>query len=293
MQSPVSRGTSAGQEHTTSSFTVNGVDLHVELAGDAGPPLVMVHGGWVDHRSWRLVAPALAEKHRVVSYDRRGHSASAGASIRHGSRTQHEADLATLIEALDLGPVHLVGSSYGGSVALAVAANRPDLVRTVVAHEPPLVGVAGLHSSLADLLARVSTLLGLVIADLVRGKQERGAIRFIEELALGPGSWFTLPEAGRRTMVANAATFLDVVTDPDWGSVPVATDHHVPVLLTDGGVSPRWMPEIVTALLETVYVHADRRTYECAGHAPHLTHHAEFVETVTSFVLDADAALTG
>jgi pimeloyl-ACP methyl ester carboxylesterase len=276
-----------------SRVNIDGVDLHVDVAGEAGPPLVMVHGGWVDHTSWRLVAPALAEEHRVVTYDRRGHSTSAGPGVRHGARSQHEADLAALIEALDLGPVHLVGSSYGGSVALAVAAKRPELVRTVVAHEPTLVGVARPHSSLAGLLERVSTLLTLVVADLVCGKHERGAIRFTEELALGPGSWFALPQASRRTMIANAPTFLDLVTDPEWGSVPVATDLHVPVLLTDGGVSPRWMPEIVTALLETGYTHADRRTYGSAGHAPHLTHHAEFVESVTSFVLGVDAALTG
>ena len=115
------------------SVNINGVDLHYELTGDSGPTLVLVHGAWVDHTSWRLVAPALAETHRVVRYDRRGHTLSAGTDIRHGSREQHEDDLAGLIEALDLGPVHLIGSSYGASVALAVAANRPDLVNSVFA----------------------------------------------------------------------------------------------------------------------------------------------------------------
>jgi pimeloyl-ACP methyl ester carboxylesterase len=276
-----------------SSLSINGVDLHYEIIGDAGPPLVLVHGAWVDHTSWRLIAPTLSATHRVVRYDRRAHSLSAGSGIWHGSRKQHEDDLAGLIEALDLGPVHLLGTSYGGSVALAVAANRPDLVRSVFAHEPPLIGIARPESSLADSLERVTTLLALVVADLVRGKHERGAIRFFEELALGPGSWCALPESTRRMIVANAATFRDVVADPAWGSVPLPADRDLAVMLTDGGVSPRWMPEIVGALLDSAYGHAEHRTFECAGHAPHLTHHTQFVDTVTSFVLGVDAALTG
>jgi pimeloyl-ACP methyl ester carboxylesterase len=272
--------------------TINGIDLHVETTGDTGPTLVLVHGAWVDHTSWRLVAPALAATHRVVCYDRRGHSLSAGAGIGHGSRTQHEDDLAALIEALDLGPVHLVGSSYGASIALAVAARRPDLVRAVVGHEPALIGAARPGSQLADRMARVGTLLELVVADLVRGKHERGAIRFIEELALGPGSWYALPEQSRRVIVANALTFLELVSDPDWGTVPLPRDRDIAVLLTDGGASPRWLPEIVSQLLREEYGDADHHTFESAGHAPHLTHPMQFVETVTSFIRAADGALT-
>jgi pimeloyl-ACP methyl ester carboxylesterase len=275
------------------SVCINGVDLRYELTGDAGPALVLVHGGWVDHTSWRFVAPALAEAHRVVRYDRRGHSLSAGPDIGHGSRRQQEDDLVGLIEALELGPVHIVGTSYGGSIALAVATTRPDLVRSVVAHEPPLTGAARPDSSLADQLGRVTTLLALVVADLVRGKHERGAIRFVEELALGPGSWCTLPESTRRSIVANAPAFLDLVADPGWGSVPVPADPDVAVLLTDGGLSPRWMPAIVGALRAAAYGHAAHCTFASAGHAPHLTDHGIFVETVASFVRGVDAALIG
>jgi pimeloyl-ACP methyl ester carboxylesterase len=275
------------------SIHVNGVDLRYELTGDAGPAIVLVHGAWVDHTSWRLVAPALADAHRVVRYDRRGHSLSAGPGICHGSRKQQEDDLVGLIEALDLGPVHIVGTSYGGSIALAVATSRPDLVRSVLAHEPPLTGAARPDSSLADQLGRVTTLLALVVADLVRGKHERGAIRFVEELALGPGSWCTLPESTRHAIVANAPAFLDLVADPGWGSVPVPADSDVAVLLTDGVISPRWMPAIVGALRATAYAHAAHCTFDSAGHAPHLTHSTNFIETVASFVRGVDTALTG
>jgi len=263
---------------------VNDVDLHYELTGDSGPTIVLVHGAWVDSTSWRFLAPILAQTNRVVRYDRRGHSRSGGPGIRHGSREQQEGDLATLIEMLDLGPVHLVGSSYGASIALGLAAGWPHLVRSVVAHEPPLIGAARPGSDLADLLARVATLTELVVADLAGGNHGRGAIRFIEELALGPGSWFTLPEATRRTIVANAPTFLEVVDDPLWGSVPDAMGSSIPILLTVGGASPSWLPAIVETLVEGVYAHATHHTFENAGHAPHLTHHAAFAATITDHI---------
>jgi pimeloyl-ACP methyl ester carboxylesterase len=54
---------------------VNGVDLFHEIRGD-GEPLVLVHGCWTDHDSWRFVVPELAGSFRVLSYDRGGHSRS-------------------------------------------------------------------------------------------------------------------------------------------------------------------------------------------------------------------------
>ena len=45
----------------------------VVTEGD-GPIVVLVHGGWTDHRTWDLVVPHLSDFYRVVRYDRRGHS---------------------------------------------------------------------------------------------------------------------------------------------------------------------------------------------------------------------------
>jgi pimeloyl-ACP methyl ester carboxylesterase len=54
---------------------INGVGLAYETSG-AGNPVVLVHGGWGDHESWGQLAPLLARHHEVITYDRRGHSAS-------------------------------------------------------------------------------------------------------------------------------------------------------------------------------------------------------------------------
>lgn len=259
---------------------INDIELHYELTGGGDDTVVLVHGSWTDHMSWQLVAPALAERCRVLNYDRRGHSRSVDASQR-GSRRQHEEDLAALIESLDLGAVHLVGNSYGGSIVLGLAARRPDLVRCVIAHEPPLLGVAAMHPALESELTDVHRIVATVRALLHSGDPTAGARHFIEHV-LGPGTWQMLPEDNRRTFVANAASFLEMLADPLWSSVP--TLDAVPVLLTDGDASPGWLPGIVSALESTAYRGAARHTFSGAGHVPHLTDAASYVATVQSFI---------
>ena len=50
-------------------------------------------------------------------------------------------DLAQLLESLDLYPVHVVAHSYGGAVALRLALDRSEMVRSLALHEPPFVGL--------------------------------------------------------------------------------------------------------------------------------------------------------
>jgi pimeloyl-ACP methyl ester carboxylesterase len=76
----------------------NGVRLHYETAG-SGEPIIFVHGSWTDHHSWDLVMPMMADTFKVVSFDRRGHSASE-APAGQGSIGEDVADLAAVIEAL-------------------------------------------------------------------------------------------------------------------------------------------------------------------------------------------------
>jgi pimeloyl-ACP methyl ester carboxylesterase len=51
------------------------------------------------------------------------------------------ADLAALLEELPHAPAHVVGNSFGASIVLRLAAARPDLFRSLIVHEPPLLGL--------------------------------------------------------------------------------------------------------------------------------------------------------
>jgi len=260
---------------------INDTDLYYELTGDGDDTLVLVHGSLTDHLSWQFVVPALAERHCVLSFDRRGHSRSVGPATCSGSRRQHEDDLAALIETLDLGAVTLVGNSYGGSISLGLASRRPDLIRCVIAHEPPLLGVAKLDPLLEAGLADVHATAAQVSELFQSGDLDDGARLFVE-LVLGPGTWQMLPDDNRRTFVANAATFLDMIADPTWAEVPAGL--AVPLLLTDGDASPPWLPSIVEALASIAYPVAARHTFAGSGHMPHLTDPHSYCTTVQTFV---------
>ncbi|MFI9785130.1 alpha/beta fold hydrolase [Kitasatospora sp. NPDC051984] len=93
-----------------------------------GKPLVLLHGGFLDHRMWNDQIPALATQYRVIAPDARGHGRSANAT----EPFRHTDDLAALLRHLDTGPAILVGVSMGGSIAVDTALEHPELVSAVV-----------------------------------------------------------------------------------------------------------------------------------------------------------------
>ena len=275
--------------------TINTIDLPTgrtvayEATG-SGEPLVLVHGGWSDHHNWDPVVPALARSFRVIAYDRPGHGQSA---FDPGTRRDQEDDLGPLIEELGSARAHVVGTSYGGAIALGLAGRRPDVVRSVIAHEPPLISVAGDDPEIRPQLEAVGATIQSIIRQVARGQAEAGARQFVEEVALGPGAWAQLPVPLRETMVQSAPAFVAEQQDPDWADVDPAAVARLrcPVLLTQGDQSPRWFLGIVEKLDETIDV-AEVRTYVGAGHAPHITHPDEYLARVTGFLAGArDAAV--
>jgi pimeloyl-ACP methyl ester carboxylesterase len=262
---------------------INGVDLFYELAG-SGDPLVLVHGSWVDHTSWQLVVPHLARYFRVLTYDRRGHSLSER-PLGQGSRREDEEDLAALMESLDLAPAHVVGNSFGGSIALGLAARRPALFRSLIVHEAPLMGLVADDAELRLLMVELQARFDSVVAQLRAGDILGGTKRFVDEIALGPGAWEQLPEEVRLRNMNNAPTFLDELQDPNGLDLDVGglSGFSSPALLTEGDQSPPWFPRIMSRLAGAMDG-AQRLTFAGAGHVPQLTHPNEFVRAVVEFV---------
>lgn len=96
-----------------------------------GDPLLLLHGGFTDSSEFGATTPALAERFRVITPDRRGHGHTADVA---GPITYDlmAADTVAFMEELKLGRAHLVGHSDGANVALLVALARPDLVGRLV-----------------------------------------------------------------------------------------------------------------------------------------------------------------
>jgi pimeloyl-ACP methyl ester carboxylesterase len=110
---------------------VDGLSIAYHRVGD-GPPVVLVHGYVGDAWStWRHQLEALSNEFTVVACDLPGYGASADPPEDFGM-TGYADCLARLVDALELGPAHLVGLSLGGSIAIEATRRHPSLVATLV-----------------------------------------------------------------------------------------------------------------------------------------------------------------
>ncbi len=104
----------------------------VERWPGSGPPIVLLHAGVCDRRSWQDAAPRLRAVGRPLAYDRRGF----GDSPVSSSAFRHVDDLMAVLTELGDEPAWLVGSSMGGQVALDAALTAPDRVAGLVLLAP-------------------------------------------------------------------------------------------------------------------------------------------------------------
>ena len=108
----------------------NALEIAYERVGE-GPPLIFVHGGAEDGRVWQPQLAALANEFTVVAWDEPGAGRSSDVPAGFGL-TEYAHCLAALIEAIALGPTHIVGLSWGGTVVQELYRHHPELVATLI-----------------------------------------------------------------------------------------------------------------------------------------------------------------
>lgn len=134
---PILFGKVFGQNIAPIKVTANGVELHYIEKGQ-GEPLVLLHGGIGDYRSWDFQFDEFSKNYRVISYSRRFHYPNRNPLTEKYRAALTEAeDLAAFLQKLRIKKVHLVGNSYGALTALVFAVKHPKMVRSMVLTEPP------------------------------------------------------------------------------------------------------------------------------------------------------------
>jgi len=170
-----------------------------EVAGDPISPLAVVVHGSLDRSAGLLrLSRRLDADHRVIRYDRRGYGRSADV----GPPWNVEANIDDLEAILDAAstPAFLFGHSFGGNVALGVAARRPDLVRAVVIYETPLSWLDSWPGNSAGAAALVADDTG------------DAAEAFMRRL-VGHAVWEQLPEPTRAERRSEGAAMVGELAD--------------------------------------------------------------------------------
>ena len=274
------------------TIEVRGVRLHYDQAGSSGDPAVLIHGSLVDSSTFVRIVPGLARGLTVLTYDRRGFGGSTPGPRETPVETDAQ-DLAALLEATDFYPVHVVGHSYGGAVALRLAAERPELVRSLSLHEPALVGLLADHPETATEGRQFLRGIESIRAQVRSGDRAGAARNVVDVFSLGSGAWERLPESLRERFAAQMDRWSEEYGDPDALRPRPGTLHEtlIPVLLTTGSESPPFLRHIRDRLAADL-PNATLREIPGAGHVPHVTTPDAFVGLLLQFLLERNVPVS-
>ena len=265
---------------------VNGVDLHYISAGN-GEPVILLHGGQGDYRSWEPQMAELSRYYRVISYSRRYNfpNQNPQTATDHSAKTE-AADLHAFIKALRLRRVNLIGTSMGAATALTFAIDNPRVVRRLIIAEPPIFAWAKRFPEgdalYQDFMKRIQNPASAAFA----AGDDEGAMRFFVDGLATPGRFDALPPEARLGVMQNAGFFKMMARSqdpyPDISRVSLRR-LRMPVLVITGEKTiaiHRRIDEELSRLIPR----ARSATIPAAGHGSPRENPGAFTEVVHAFL---------
>lgn len=249
----------------------NGTKLEYIEKGQ-GVPVVFVHGSLSDFRSWSLQMEPFSKQYRAIAYSRRYHYPNEWPSDSSGySVDLHAEDLASLIGGLKLQRSHIVGSSYGAYTTLVLAAEHPELVRSLTIGEPPiLTWLEGTKEGAPLMAAFMANVWEHLKRAFQKGDMEEGVRTFINGVS-GHGTFDKLPTPIRAAMLDNAQELKAETLSTSYLSTFSCNDAKkikAPTLLLTGELSPPIFRPIIKELQRCI-PEAECSMIPKASHAMH------------------------
>lgn len=264
-------------------ITVNGHPMaYIEIG--SGRPLVAIHGSLGDFRSWAPVMGPLSRHHRLIVPSLRRFFPEIWDGKGGGyTIPQHVADVIAFIEALDCGPVDLMGHSRGDHIVFRVAHTRPDLVAKLILAEPggeldgTLMASAGAPST-----ARTES-IALAAERIAAGDIDGGLQVFVDRIG-GPGTWARRPAASKQMRRDNAGTLIGQINEQRAPfSKAEAEAVRAETLLIGGALTKGLLREVLDALT-TAIPGARAENIPDAGHSMFEQAPQRFSEIVLEFL---------
>lgn len=258
--------------------SVGDVELGIRHKKGQGTPVVFIHGSWDDHNSWLPVAEELAGNipNPSLLYDRRGHSTSTP-DTQQGTISMDVQDVLSLLDSLGYDKAHFIGHSYGANIAVELVNSHPERAESIVIYEPPMFGLLKDNPSYKTALREVQLEMQKSKELLQQGAVELGTFNFIEKVAFGKGSWYSIfDERARSTMVASYRTWLDQANDPERLNIRPAklNEFKGKITLITGSNSIAAYPAVAKELKSKV-PQLQLHSIEGAGHAGLVSHAAQ------------------
>ena len=275
-----------GQSTQPVKLQVNGVELHYVERG-RGEPLILLHGGQGDYRSWGPQMESFSRRHRVISYSRRyNYPNDNPLTSNYRSAYSDADDLAAFIRHLKLGRVHLVGTSAGALAALVLATEHPGMVRSLVLAEPPVHRWAKDDPKGEALYKEFMASIWEPAAAAFKAGDDPGAMRVLVDGFGGAGRFDRLPPEGRAVAMQNSRFFKAATLSAD--PFPAVSKDKVrrlrmPVLIVTGEKTiplHRFVNEELAQLLPK----AERVTIPRAGHGSARENPQAFNGAVSKFL---------
>lgn len=256
---------------------VNGYSM-AWVEDGTGVPVVLVHGTLADYRYWSPQMGPLAEHCRAIAVSLRHHHPEAWDGV--GSTytcDQHVDDLAAFLEAVANEPVHLVGHSRGGQVALRMALAHPHLVRSLTLADPAVSDGRTAADTPAAAQRRAA------IERIRTGETEAGLEAFVDTVS-GPGIWQKMNSRRKQYARDNVRTLIGQADDAS-GQVGDAllAELELPLLLIGGEKSPPPYPDVIARIAACVPGAAVAQI-PGASHSMNAEHPAAFNRVLLDFI---------
>jgi len=240
----------------------------------SGSPLLLIHGAGAHADLFDGAVQTLAQHHRVIVYDRRGHSRSGSkpAALKGYLKRQAE-DAAALLRGLGAAPATVVGWSMGGVIGLCLALEHPELVSRLVLNDAPLH--ASKHIPPSNIWPFLKTQFLAAI-----GRKKAAAITFLRMMLVQPdgsNGYDKLDDATLEGVLANVETLLHEIKT---GTGEELTSERIralrcPISAILGGDTPSVFSD-ATGRLRELLPQMQVARIPNAGHIAVMTHPTDF-----------------